>query len=318
MLVIILFFKLLNWNNKLEVNSLKKEHKYMDLFLLTATIIWGIKPVAMKIGLRYIPVSDYNVLRLIIATTASWISVTAGKDYKKVSKSDIKNILFVSICGFFIFQWFYAIGISKTTAGNTSIIMGTLPLIVSVINHIIGIERLSKAVLVGMIVSFGGLILVIIGTGRIGLTPENITGGFYILVSASGYAIYTVFSRPITKKYSANQITAYAITITTIVTLLFTDLNASVYKVSIPLILSILYVGAVAMYLGNYIWMLGIKKVGSNRVAVYNNLTPIFSVAAAALLLGEEFTVTQLIGGVIIFSGLYISRYRKLLLRRFQ
>lgn len=290
----------------------------MELFLLAATVIWGIKPTAMKIGLRYIPVSEYNVLRLIIATAAAWIAVAGGKSYKKVSKSDIKNILFVSLCGFFIFQWFYAVGISKTTAGNTSIIMGTLPLIVGVINYITGIEKISNEILVGMIVSFGGLILVIIGTGKIGLTPENIIGGFYILVSASGYAIYTVFSRPLTKKYPANQITAWAITITTIATLLFTGFNVRVYKVSIPLILSILYVGAVAMYIGNYIWMLGIKKVGSNRVAVYNNLTPVFSVATAALLLGEEFTVTQLIGGVIIFSGLYISKYRKYLLRRLQ
>jgi drug/metabolite transporter (DMT)-like permease len=290
----------------------------MELFLLAATIIWGIKPTAMKIGLRYISVSGYNVLRLIIATAAAWIAIAVGKNYKRVNKSDIKNILFVSLCGFFIFQWFYAIGISKTTAGNTSMIMGTLPLIVGVINHITGIEKISKEVLVGMLVSFGGLMLVIIGTGRMGLTPENIAGGFYLLVSASGYAIYTVFSKPLTKKYSANQITAYSITITTIVTLLFTNFNVGIYKVSIPLILSILYVGVIAMYLGNYIWMIGIKKVGSNRVALYNNLTPVFSVATAAVLIGEEFTFTQLIGGVIIFSGLYISKYRKFLLRRIQ
>lgn len=295
---------------------MKEKHGYMELLLLGATIIWGIKPTAMKIGLRYMPVGDYNVLRLIVATAAAWIAVSVSKSYKRVSKADIKNILFVSICGFFIFQWFYAKGISRTTAGNTSIIMGILPLIVGVINHITGIEKISKEALTGMIISFAGLVLVIIGTGRIGLTPENIVGGFYILVAVAGYAIYNVFSRPLTKKYSANQITAYAITITTIVTLLFTDLNVKEYRISTQLILSILYVGAVAMYLGNYIWMLGIKKVGSNRVAVYNNLTPVFSVAIAALLIGEEFTATQLIGGVIVFSGLYISKYRKAILRR--
>lgn len=295
---------------------MKEKDRYMELFLIAATIIWGIKPTAMKIGLRYMPVGDYNVLRLVVAAAAAWITVAISKDYKKVSKSDVKNILFVSLCGFFIFQWFYAVGINKTTAGNTSIIMGILPLIVGVINHMTGIEKISKEVLTGMIVSFTGLILVIVGTGKVGLTPENLLGGFYILISVSGYAIYNVFSRTLTKKYSANQLTAYAITIATIATLLFTDLNVKEYKFSIPLIISILYVGAVAMYLGNYIWMLGIKKVGSNRVAVYNNLTPVFSVAIAGLLLGEEFTFTQLIGSVIIFLGLYIGKYRGFFSRR--
>lgn len=297
---------------------MKKKHGYMDLYLLAATIIWGIKPAAMKIGLRYMPARDYNVIRLIAAAAVSWVVVAAGRNYRKVSRADIKNILFVSLCGFFIFQWFYAVGISRTTAGNTSIIMGTLPLIVGVINHITGIERISKDALIGMIVSFIGLIMVIMGTGRIGLTPENIAGSFYILVSATGYAVYTVFSKPISKKYPADQITAYAITIAAAATLLFTDFNIGSYKLSIPLVLSILYVGVIAMYLGNYIWMLGIKKAGSNRVAVYNNLAPVFSIAFAALLLGEGFTLTQLAGAIIIFFGLYVSKYRKLLLRRIQ
>ena len=194
--------------------------------------------------------------------------------------------------------------------------MGTLPLIVGVINHITGIERISREVLTGMIISFGGLVLVIIGTGKIGLTPENLVGGFYILLSVSGYAVYNVFSRKLTKKYSPNQLTAYAITIATIATLLFTDLGTREYSFSIPLIISILYVGVVAMYLGNYIWMLGIKRVGSNRVAVYNNLTPVFSVVIAGLLLGEEFSFTQLAGAAVIFLGLYIGKYRSFLIRR--
>lgn len=295
---------------------MKEKSKHMELFLLAATIIWGIKPAAMKIGLRYIPVDEYNVLRLIIATVAAWIAVALGKNYKRVDKPDIKNILFVSLCGFFIFQWFYAKGISKTTAGNTSLIMGTLPLIVGIINHITGIEKISREVLTGMIISFAGLVIVIIGTGRVGLTPENLMGGFYILLSVSGYALYNVFSRRLTKKYSPNQLTAYAITIATAATLLFSDLGTREYSFSMPLIMSILYVGGVAMYLGNYIWMLGIKRVGSNRVAVYNNLTPVFSVAIAGLLLGEEFSFTQLIGALVIFIGLYIGKYRSFLLRR--
>lgn len=297
---------------------MKKDNKYMELYLLTASIIWGVKPTAMKIGLKYISANDFNVLRLIVAAVAAWITVAASRNYKKVKKSDIKNILFVSLCGFFIFQWFYAVGISKTTAGNTSMIMGILPLMVGVINHITGIEKISKESLTGMSISFTGIVLVIIGTGRIGLTPENISGSLYILISVSGYAIYTVFSKTLTQKYPANQITAYAITITTIVTLLFTDFKVNLYNVTIPLVLSVLYVGAVAMYLGNYIWMLGIKRVGSNRVALYNNLTPVFSVATAALLIGEEFTITQLIGGIIIFSGLYINKYGRFITKRSQ
>lgn len=284
---------------------------YIEILLLIGSIILGVKPVVMKIGLRYIPVSDYNVLRLLAAVVSSWLALAIARDYKKVKKQDIKNILFISICGFFVFQWFYALGISKTTAGNTSVTMGTVPLLVGAVNQITGIEKAKREVMLGMGVSFIGLLFVILGTGGIGLTPENLKGGLYILISAIGYSVYIVFSKPLTMKYSANQITAYSITITALISILFTDFNFGEYKLSWQLILSILYVGAGAMYLGNYIWMLGIKKIGSNRVANYNNITPLFAVITAWLFLNEEFTLVQMVGGGIILIGLLISKYGK-------
>jgi drug/metabolite transporter (DMT)-like permease len=61
------------------------------------------------------------------------------------------------------------------------------------------------------------------------------------------------------------------------------------------------------------VWCIG--KSDSNRVAVYNNLTPVFSVICGVIFLKESFTYIQFVGAVIIFIGLYISTYRKLLMR---
>jgi drug/metabolite transporter (DMT)-like permease len=294
----------------------KKGGYYIEFILILVTIIWGIKPTAIKIGLRDIDPIDYNVLRLIVATIAAWFSVTVGRKYKPVKKGDIKNILFISVCGFFIFQWFYGIGIGKTTAGNTSIIMGAVPLLVAGVNIITGMESTGKSTYLGMVVSLIGLIVVILGTGEVGLTPDNIIGSLYILISSVGYAIYMVFSKPLTKKYSSNQITAYAITITTILTIMFSGLDINPYRTTTSLILSLIYSGVVAMYLGNYIWTWAIKRSNSTRVSIYNNLTPIFSVVSAGIFLGESFTFIQLIGAGIIVAGLCISNCRKIVIER--
>lgn len=291
---------------------MRKKDYFVDMLLIVATIIWGINPVILKTGLRYMAPLEYNVLRLIIASVVSWAFVALTGQYKRIDRSDFKNILLVSVCGFFIFQWFYALGVSKTTAGNTSIIMGILPVMTAIINHIAGIEKAGRDTYLGIFISFLGMILVIAGTGRIGLTPDNILGSIYMFAGSAGYAVYTVFSKPLSSKYSPYQVTAYSITVSAILILLFSGINIHNYSLSMPLVSSLLFTGVFGICIGNFIWVWCIKKKGSNRVAVYNNLTPVFSVIAGGIFLNETFTLIQFAGAIIILIGLYLSIYRKM------
>lgn len=288
----------------------KSNSYYMDGILILVTIIWGIKPTAIKIGLRYMDPINYNVMRLIIASIAAWFFVVISGDNTKISRKDLKNILFISVCGFFIFQWFYGIGIDKTTAANASIIMATLPLIVALVNHVAGISKASLNTYKGIGISVAGVVTVVLGTGNLGVTPDNIIGCLYILLSALGYGVYMVFSKQISTKYSARLVTAYAITITTILSIIFSGFSIYPGDINRTLILSLIYSGVIAMYIGNYIWTWAIKKSSSNRVSIYNNLTPIFSVISANIFLEEGFTIIQFIGFGLIILGLYFSSYK--------
>ncbi len=290
---------------------LKLKNVKTDAMLLSAAFIWGLKPAMMKIGLMDMKVKDYNSARLIIAALVSWIVVLAGGGHKRIERKDIPNIFFVAVGGFFIFQWFYAIGIIKTTASGASLIMGTVPLMVALINKLVGHDKGGKEIYIGGVVSLLGLILVLTGAGGVGTVVRNIRGSFYIFISAAAYSIYTVFVKPLTKKYPVNQITAYCITITAFITLGITGIGFIKYKPTLRLVFSLVYTGAIAMYLGNFIWMWGIRKAGSIRVSIYNNVTPVFSVIAAGIILDESFTMLQLMGMIIIFLGIYIGRMKK-------
>lgn len=291
--------------------SIFKNEYYVDLLLVLVTVIWGIKPTIIKIGLFDISAVQYNVWRVIFATGASWIFLGISGEHKVMERKDIKNILFISVCGFFIFQWFYGIGIGKTTAGNSSIIMGTLPMLVALINHITGFEKMNKIRVLGILTSFIGLILVILGTGTGVLLTENIAGGLYIFTGALGYANYMIFSKSLTIKYSPKQITAYAITISAVLIILFSGFDINLRSMNISLLFSLLFSGVIAMFLANYLWTWAIQRSSSGRVAIYNNLTPVFSVISASIVLKEDFTTVQFLGTMIIFLGLYISIYVK-------
>jgi drug/metabolite transporter (DMT)-like permease len=51
-----------------------------------------------------------------------------------------------------------------------------------------------------------------------------------------------------------------------------------------------------------------VQRIGSARTAVYSNLTPIVAMIVAAVWLGERITRTQLLGAVLILSGIAVAR----------
>ncbi len=55
-------------------------------------------------------------------------------------------------------------------------------------------------------------------------------------------------------------------------------------------------------------WYVGISKIGSTKVMVYMYLVPLFAVIFAAVTIGEQINMMQLVGGLIIFIGLYVVK----------
>lgn len=55
-------------------------------------------------------------------------------------------------------------------------------------------------------------------------------------------------------------------------------------------------------------WYVGISQIGSTKVMVYMYLVPLFAVIFAAVTIGEQINMMQLVGGLIIFIGLYVVK----------
>ncbi len=55
-------------------------------------------------------------------------------------------------------------------------------------------------------------------------------------------------------------------------------------------------------------WYVGISQIGSTKVMVYMYLVPLFAVIFAAVTIGEQINMMQLVGGLIIFVGLYVVK----------
>lgn len=132
-----------------------------------------------------------------------------------------------------------------------------------------------------------------------------------MLVTQFCCAIFTVYSRPLVEKYPPFQIIAWEISVATLFFLIISipQLRSMDWRaVTGTGWTSMVYSGMLAMALGNMIWGWGIREIGSARIAVFNNATPVFAVSTGWLALGETFGLIQLCGTLVIFAGLQLSQ----------
>jgi drug/metabolite transporter (DMT)-like permease len=56
----------------------------------------------------------------------------------------------------------------------------------------------------------------------------------------------------------------------------------------------------------SYMLSVGLKRIGSNNVAIVSSIGPIATIIQAYLMLGEKFGLLQIIGTVLVMAGVLI------------
>lgn len=293
----------------------RQKTRLAECLLLLVTLMWGMNPPVIKLGLQHLPPMPYNVARLFAGSLFALLALWLSGSCRRMRRADFFRLLRASVFGFFIFQLLFTEGIHRTTSGNAAFTGCLLPLFVLLINRFYGFDTiLHRAMAAGIVCSIAGVVLIVLGTGReLSLAGEHLAGTLLVLGSQAAYAYYTVFSKELLERYSSYQITALLMSITTLlIALVSWPAMRSVAWLELPAPAwgSIAFSAVFGLCLGNFLWIWGLGVIGTQRASVFNNLTPVFAVFTAYFLLGETFGALQAVGATLVFGGVYITRRR--------
>jgi drug/metabolite transporter (DMT)-like permease len=186
---------------------------------------------------------------------------------------------------------------------------GTLPIFVALVAMAFRLERLHARHWLATVVSFLGVALVAAGATS-GLSGD--LGGILLGLGASvTWAAYSVAMAPLMQRYSPYRISAFML-----------------IAGSIPLFLSAVRqlveqdwsgLGALAwacfvyslffsLVFTNIMWFTAIDRVGASRASLYANLQPFLGAFFALVVLSEEMTLPQVLGGLVIAGGILLAR----------
>jgi drug/metabolite transporter (DMT)-like permease len=187
------------------------------------------------------------------------------------------------------------------------------PVFVALLSTFLKHEKIQWAAWLGILISFGGFYLVITQQGEsFQLTWENVRGDVMIFTGNMLWAVYTVFSRPFLKRVSPLKWTSLTLALGTVFYLPFAA--PSIFRIPWKEIsfqgwTSILYSGLFAIAVSYVIWYTSVKRIGNSKTAIYGNINVVFSVSVAYVFLAERVTPLQVCGAVIIFAGVYLTRF---------
>lgn len=241
------------------------------------------------------------VVLLTIVRVRRWRVPIAREDYWKIAGLGCLVVPFNQVA--------YLLGQSMTAAGHGALLFATTPIWIFVLAllHLKEPFRWRRAL--GVVIAVTG-VLIVMGAGGIRIGLHYLLGDAIILFAVMVWAYYTVWGKPLVRKYGALRVTAYALASGTLLYFPFGLYRAITFDYAAPppeAWLSVVYI-ALGTSVGAYVlWYWLLKYMEASRLAVYHNIQPILASVVAYFFLNEPLGWAFVIGGVVVLAGVIIT-----------
>lgn len=279
------------------------------LALIAVQIFFGSLPVIGKIVLKTIPPVSLVGFRVGIAALALFLFQRYRGNLRLADKKDYWRFFVLSLFGVTFNQLLFIGGLSLTKASNTSLLAVTIPIFTIAIGAALGVEKLRKLKIAGIILAAIGVIL-LIDPRNASFSSATTLGDILIIINSLSYGIYVAISKETITRNGALKSTAWIFIFGSLLcvplgaySLSATDLTAIPWSIW-ALIFYIAIVATLLPYLFN---AFALARVNPSIVAVYIYLQPLIGFVLAVIFLNEPVDFRVIIAAVLIFSGVYLA-----------
>jgi len=288
----------------------KNRFSVNDIMLIGMSLVWGINFSVVKIALTELSPLSFNSIRFVLASLFLLVLLWILERDLSFRRKDIGRLVLLGFIGHTLYQLCFISGIALTTAGESSLIYGTTPILVALLGSVLGVERVGRKIWQSVILSFIGIFLVVQGAGgTLIIRDSGWIGNLLILAATICWSTYTVLSKPLLQRYTPLKLTTLTMVVGTLPLVLVSipSLNEQNWgSVSLQGWLCLTYSFCFAIAIGYVIWYTGVSRLGSARTALYENLIIIIALAVAWLFLHERMTPLQILGAALVFISLYL------------
>ncbi len=277
--------------------------------LTTAAVIWGANTPIMKVTMLSVPLFSLAFLRFF---TASLLLLPFVYKQLHFQKKDWFSLFLCAFLGITVLITLYFFGLKLTSALNTGIIGGTMPIITLIFAALFLHEKMTKKIIIGAVIGMIGILIIVgkdIMAQGLDISPM---GDMLIFLSNIAFAADITLSKKLSKNYTPLAITFFIFFVGSLFFLpgVFMDIVANpTWFINMPffayigILYGILFSGLLAFGL----WQYGLSKVSETNVGFFLYISPVVTSLIAVLFLGEIITEEFFIGSALIIIGLLVA-----------
>ena len=281
-----------------------------DLGMLLVCLIWGLNFSVTKSAFDQLPPLPFTAVRFVISSLLLWVVLRIVETPAKLPPGALRDLVILGVLGNTFYQLAFMLGLARTTATNSALILSTVPTVVAVLAGVFRLERITPRMRLGIALGMAGVVLVVAIRG-VAFDTATFIGDLLTVLAVLCWAGYTLGLRRVPQGVSPLRVT----TVTTLAGtpgLVLAGLPGSLgldwTAVGLNAWLAVAYSSVLSLVVAYLLWNRSVKAIGGTRTAIYMCLTPVVAVFGAWLLLGERPHPLQGVGAIFIIVGVLLTR----------
>ncbi|MCH2067899.1 MAG: DMT family transporter [Shimia sp.] len=248
-------------------------------------------------------------LRFAIAGTIGVIIARALGQSWHLTPAQWRATIIFGLCQNALYLGLNFTAMTTIEASLASIIASTMPLIVALLGWAVKGEKLSPMGTIGLIVGFGGVLLIMAGRLSNGV---DLFGVLLCVIGALALAIATLAVRNASSGGNVIMIVGLQMYVGAI-TLFFASLVFETWTVNWnpKMLIAFIYTILAPGLFATWIWFALVARIGAVKAATFHFLNPFFGVAIAAMILGEKLGFWDIVGVAVICAGILAVQLSK-------
>jgi drug/metabolite transporter (DMT)-like permease len=278
------------------------------LLLVLCNLFWAGnyvfgKYVVAEMSPFWITFSRWFLASFILVAVAY---IVEKPDWRAVIK-EWKTLTVMAILGVVIYTMIVYEALNYTSSTNAALVNALNPAVIAIFTVIFLKERISKQQVLGIGVSLVGVFIVLTKGNLWQIFQMEYNKGDLLMIAAILlWTIYSIIGKQF-KRIPPITATAASAVIATILMAPFAIYQGIDITALSPMAWTgIIYITIFPSVCSFIFWNIGVKELGANRTAIFLNLIPVFT-AIISFALGNRITTAQILGGLLVFVGVYVT-----------
>jgi drug/metabolite transporter (DMT)-like permease len=259
------------------------------------------------------------MLRMLFAVPVYVVILTVVKKKQETGINKHLYIFLLGFLGYYLASYLDFTGLTYIKASLERLILFVYPTLVILLSAIILKKHVSRIQKIGVFITYVGILIVFLPelltqeSTSAAHSNDTIVGGTLVFFSALTYAGYLVGSQWLIPSFGVRRFTAIAMIWSGIMVavhyLIVSPDPLYIFELSPKVYLFGFLMGIIATVLPSFFISQAIHQLGAAQFSIFGALGPISTITLAFIFLGERLTVIQILGSLVVISGVILAEY---------